>query len=272
MTPFERLETHMTDASAANSHGRFRWYELQTTDAAGAEAFYSAVVGWKAEHMGPQPGAYTIFNTDKGGIAGMMTLGAGEGSARWLGYVVVDDVDAAAENIKAAGGKVRQPPTDVPGMLRFCGVSDPQGAAFVVFRGESSDGPPTGARGEAGYVGWRELMADDAASAMAFYGEQFGWRPTQGFDMGPAGTYQLWTDGGDGDAGGMMTRSHVAGGLTGPTWRYYIQVNGADAAVARINAAGGKVVTGPQQVPSGDWVLEAVDPQGVTFHLTSTSR
>ncbi len=69
-----------------------------------------------------------------------------------------------------------------------------------------------------------------------------------------------------------MTRSHVAGGLTGPTWRYYFQVNGADAAVARINAAGGKVVTGPQQVPSGDWVLEAVDPQGVTFHLTSTSR
>src|SRR5580698_8804610 len=104
----------------------FRWYELQTTDTAAAEAFYTKVVGWKAEHMGPQPGGYTTFNTGKGGVAGMMTLGAGEGSPRWIGYIGVDDVDATADRVKAAGGSIRQPAIDVPGgMLRFAGVAHP---------------------------------------------------------------------------------------------------------------------------------------------------
>jgi predicted enzyme related to lactoylglutathione lyase len=29
------------------SHGQFCWYELMTTDPKAAEAFYSAVVGWR---------------------------------------------------------------------------------------------------------------------------------------------------------------------------------------------------------------------------------
>ena len=124
--------------------GQFRWYELQTTDAAAAEAFYCAVVGWSAERLGPQPDGYTTFNTPKGGVGGMMTLGAGEGPPRWVGYVAVDDVDAYAERVKAAGGSIRQPPFDVPGVLRFCGVADPQGAPFVIFKGTSPEGPPAG--------------------------------------------------------------------------------------------------------------------------------
>src|SRR5580658_4410885 len=119
--------------------GQFHWYELQTTDAAAAEAFYGAVVGWSAQHLGPQPHGYTTFNTAKGGVAGMMTLGADEDPPRWVGYVAVDDVDVCFEAVKAAGGGVRQPPTDVPGMLRFAGVSDPQGAPFVIFTGTSPE-------------------------------------------------------------------------------------------------------------------------------------
>jgi len=33
----------------ANHHGDFIWYELMTTDADGARAFYQAVVGWQIE-------------------------------------------------------------------------------------------------------------------------------------------------------------------------------------------------------------------------------
>ncbi len=32
----------------SNSHGRFVWYELLTTDLAAAQAFYGDVVGWGA--------------------------------------------------------------------------------------------------------------------------------------------------------------------------------------------------------------------------------
>ena len=31
-----------------NSHGRFVWYELMTTDTESAKAFYASVVGWGA--------------------------------------------------------------------------------------------------------------------------------------------------------------------------------------------------------------------------------
>jgi hypothetical protein len=44
-----------------------------------------------------------------------------------VGYIAVDDVDAHIEKIIEAGGKLWRPATDVPGMLRFAVMSDPQG-------------------------------------------------------------------------------------------------------------------------------------------------
>ncbi len=34
-----------------NSHGRFVWYELMTTDAETANAFYANVLGWSARDV-----------------------------------------------------------------------------------------------------------------------------------------------------------------------------------------------------------------------------
>jgi hypothetical protein len=259
------MEDAMTDPMP--DAGRFRWYELQTTDAASAEAFYCSTVGWRAEHLGPQPGGYTTFNTAKGGVAGMMTLGADEGPPRWVGYVAVADVDAAAERVKAAGGKVRQPPTDVPGMLRFCGVADPQGAPFVVFKGTSPDGPPTGGADEPGYIGWHELFAADGPAAFAFYSGLFGWTKTTAF--GPDGGYQLWTDGRGADAGAVTTKPP---GAPDPAWNFYFQVDAIDAAVERLKAAGGSVLMGPFQVPTGGWIVQGADPQGASFCLLSAKK
>ena len=86
----------------SNSHGRFVWYELMTTDTAGAAAFYSDVVGWRAEDAGmPEiEMKYTLFMTGETHRAGLMdqpqeaqSSGAPPG---WRGYVAVDDVDATA--------------------------------------------------------------------------------------------------------------------------------------------------------------------------------
>ena len=63
-------------------------------------------------------------------MAGMLTI---PGHTAWVGYIAVDDVDAHIEKIVEAGGKLLRPATDVPGMLRFAVMSDPQGAAIVVF-------------------------------------------------------------------------------------------------------------------------------------------
>jgi hypothetical protein len=225
------------------------------------------VVGWSAEHFGPPPGGYTTLNTPKGGVAGIMTLGAGEGAPRWIGYIAVNDVDAAAEKVKAAGGTIRQPPVDVPGMLRFCGVADPQGGAFVVFKGTSPEGPPTGGPDDAGYIGWHELMANDGAAAFDFYSGLFGWTQTGAF--GPSGDYRLWTDGRGADAGAVTS---MPPGGHGPAWNFYFQVDSIEAAIERLKAAGGRVNVGPFQVPTGGWIVQGFDPQGASFCLLSGNK
>ena len=110
--------------------GKFGWYELMTSDTKAAGKFYSDVVGWTTREMPSGDMPYTTFNLGDVGIAGMLNI---PGHTAWIGYIAVDDVDAHIEKIVEAGGKLWKPATDVPGMLRFAVMSDPQGAAIVVF-------------------------------------------------------------------------------------------------------------------------------------------
>jgi len=57
-----------------------------------------------------------------------------------------------------------------------------------------------------------------------------------------------------------------------PNWGYYINVAAIDAAASRVAAGGGKVVNGPMEVPGGQWVLQAKDPQGAHFALVALKR
>ncbi len=262
---------------------KFMWYELMTTDAKGAAAFYGQVVGWKTTAMGD---AYTTFHVGAAnGMAGMASLSAqaqaAGGKPGWMAYVGVPDVDDYAARLAKAGGTVHQPPSDIPGIGRFAPVSDPTGAAFILFKGSVEESPPTGAPGEAGYPGWFELMAGDGDKAWAFYSGLFGWSQTGVFPMGDMGDYRLWAfnapaapagadapTGADAN-GGMMTK--MAGG-PGPMWNIYFRVDGADAGAERVKAAGGVVANGPMQVPSGDWIVQGIDPQGAMFCLLSATK
>jgi predicted enzyme related to lactoylglutathione lyase len=86
-------------------------------------------------------------------------------------------------------------------------------------------------------------------------------------DMGPMGTYQLFkTSAGGESIGGIMTKPP---NIPAPFWTYYFQVDGIQAAAARITAAGGSVINGPMEVPGGSWVVQALDPQGAMFALVS---
>ena len=57
-----------------------------------------------------------------------------------------------------------------------------------------------------------------------------------------------------------------------PWWTFYINVEAIDAAIERVNAAGGKVTNGPMEVPGGAWIIQGKDPQGVIFALTGPRR
>ena len=86
--------------------------------------------------------------------------------------------------------------------------------------------------------------------------------------MGPMGVYRMF-DTGHGEQGGIMTRMPEA---PMSFWLYYINVDSVDAAAERTKAKGGQVVNGPIEVPGGQWIVQATDPQGAMFALLSAKR
>jgi predicted enzyme related to lactoylglutathione lyase len=163
---------------------------------------------------------------------------------------------------------VIRPADDIPGVGRFASVVDPQGASFVLFKPQPNEPPLLPAPDAPGTVGWHELRALDGPAVFDFYATLFGWTKGEGLDMGPVGVYQLFEIDGV-PSGAVMTRESDA---TLPSWRYYFRVAAIDAAAQRVTQLGGTVTMGPDQVPSGDWVLHGRDPQGAVFALMSTAK
>jgi predicted enzyme related to lactoylglutathione lyase len=253
----------------ADSPSAFVWYELMTTDTQAAEAFYGKVTGWGTQDAAIPSMSYTLFTAAGAMVGGLMDLPQDARNMgappSWIGYVAVEDVDAAAEQVKQLGGAVHVAPRDIPNIGRFAVIADPQGAAISLFKALTPPpGPPT-APGTPGHFGWHELAAVDWVTAFAFYNTLFGWRKADAVDMGAMGTYQLFSAGGPGPAIGGMFNKPAA--VPRPFWLYYINVGGIDAAVERVNEGGGTVLNGPMQVPGGSFIVQCRDPQGAMFAL-----
>src|SRR5437588_8681885 len=120
-----------------SDHGRFIWYERETSDVAGAKAFYPGLMGWEVDETTGAAMDYTIVGPGAGvgGIAKLQPDAAAAGvPPHWLGYVAVDDVDAAAAKVGALGGAVQVGPLDIPGIGRFAVIADPTGAAIAIMK------------------------------------------------------------------------------------------------------------------------------------------
>jgi predicted enzyme related to lactoylglutathione lyase len=255
--------------------GQFFWYDVMTTDTQAAAKFYGDVVGWSTRDASAPGMQYTAFTVDGDrGVAGLMPIPEdakkmGVGPA-WMGYILVDDVDAMVKRIEAEGGKLHKGPITVPGIIRFAVVADPQGAGFLIATPIPQEAPPPLSQGAPGTVGWHELFAGDMEPAFAFYAKLFGWTKEQDMPLGPMGTYRLFKTGGETAAGGMMTKPPQ---VPMPYWGFYFSVaGGIDAAVERVTKGGGKILNGPLEVPGGSWIVQAMDPQGAYFALVSPGR
>jgi uncharacterized protein len=248
------------------SHGSFVWYELTTTDLKAASAFYCAVVGWGAKDASMPGLPYTVLLAGEAPVCGMMELPkdaqtAGE-RPMWIGYVCVDDVDATADRLDHLGGTVHVPPQDVLQVSRFSVVSDPQMATFALFKWQNPAQAQSVNTLAQGRVGWNELLAADGAKAWAFYTELFGWQKGE-TNLSTVGPYQQFSAGGQA-IGGIMTKPAT---VPVSCWLYYFNVGDIDAAVQRVRAGGGHILSGPSQVPGGNWIAQCTDPQGAMFAL-----
>jgi len=252
--------------------GGFIWYELMTTDAAGAKDFYDAVVGWNIAAESEFPNGYRMIGRSDGKFAGgvlplndeMQQHGA---KPTWLGYIYVEDVDAAVASIEQVGGQALMPAFDIPEVGRVAMISDPQGAAFYIMKpippandpkAESDVFSPT----EQQRVGWNELSTSDPSAARRFYTSHFGWDDTEFMPMGEMGEYRFLAH--DGTRIGALCGT-MPGGQT--KWRYYFRVPSIKAAIQSAEQNGGTINMGPHQVPTGDWIVIGTDPQGAEFAL-----
>ena len=255
---------------ASSQHGAWVWYELMTSDPAAAAAFYGDVVGWQARDAGYPDMAYTLFSWQERDVCGMMQMPAESRAAgmpaHWVGYIAVDDVDASAADLAHKGGTVHRAPDDIPGIGRFSVVADPSGAPFVLFHPSLASRPAT--TPGVGDFGWHELMADEPDAAFAFYADLFGWTKAHAIDMGPMGVYQIFAHG-ERPVGGIMKKP---ADMPAARWRYYTRVDEIEAAIGKLDKAGGTVVSGPHEVPGDDWVVHATDAQGARFALVSHTR
>ena len=243
----------------------FVWYELMTSDPEAAKSFYSQVVGWETRSFDGSS-SYWVIEADGRGIGGIFPTPAEarDAGARdaWLGYIAVPDVDAAAASITAAGGKTHRDIMDIPGVGQVAMIEDPQGAFFYLIAPDGEDQPPASPMSP-GHVGWHELHTSHWEAAFDFYAGEFGWAKADALDMGPMGTYQLFTAGGEMTIGGMFN----ADTFGRPAWLFYFVVGDIDEAAGRVRASGGQVLQEPMEVPGGAWVIRCSDPQGAMFAL-----
>lgn len=237
--------------------GRFVWHELMTPDTAGAHAFYSKVLGWKTQPFEHDP-AYQMFAASSGPLGGSVATPAG--APNWLPYIGTPDIDATVQQTRSLGGRVTTEPASIPTGGRYAVLKDPQGAAFGVYQSTQDPGresPPK--RGE---FSWHELATTDHRAAIDFYSQLFGWETMQEHDMGPMGVYRIFGSNGV-RRGGMMNKPPEMQG--GPSWLGYVRVRSVDDAVRKVKSARGTLISGPMEVPGGDWIAQFLDPHGAMF-------
>lgn len=241
-------------------NGQFIWHDLITSDIEAASRFYRDVVRWGTQKSaGPMD--YTMFTNKGAPLGGFVQVGGGMGSGppHWLPYVGVEDVDQTADLAKELGGKIVSGPADIPQSGRYAIVRDPEGASVAIYRSASSSSA-SNADPVPGEFSWHELYATDHKAAFDFYRRLFGWERTSELDMGAMGIYQMYGKNGN-VYGGMMNTP--PGMPTG--WLSYVMVDDVKAAAERVKSGGGQIMEEPMEVPGGDWIAMAVDPQGAMF-------
>ncbi|QIK78961.1 VOC family protein [Sphingomonas piscis] len=261
-----------------NPHGTFIWYELMTPDAAGAKAFYDAVVGWDIDATSAAPMGYRMIKRSDGGNAGGLLPLTDEMQSQgarpvWIGYIGVDDVDASVAAIEGDGGTVMMPAWDVEGIGRMAMVTDAQGAPFYLMKPT----PPAGQENAESdvfsvdlpqHIRWNELSTSDPAAAVDLYTRHFGWRQDGEMDMGELGKYQFLYHG-DVMIGAVMPKMPQ---MPVSMWSFYIGVDDIDRAHEAVKAGGGQVFMEPMEIPGGEFSLNGMDPQGAAFGLVGPRK
>jgi len=131
-------------SGALDELGRVGWHELLAEDRCKVFDFYRELFGWQRSHAETDPAdLYELFSAGGLTIGGMLTKLPSVSQPCWLYYFNVDDIDAAAQRVRAGGGHLLQGPIELPDRCWIARCADPQGALFALqgSRGRQSSEP-----------------------------------------------------------------------------------------------------------------------------------
>lgn len=261
----------------SHAYGTFCWAELATTDTAGAQQFYSALLGWEFTHltaeelmcdgrlpgMAPDQIVYTECTRNGQRVCGLGETMSPEMPACWTLYVNVADADAAVAKATALGGGSPTGVHEFPGSRRMAFIADPQGGVVGVWQALEHIGADVML--EPGTFLWAEHATRDAQAAGAFYGALFAWDTVA--DEGNE-TYTLFQPQGDPEpnytAGMRVMSDHDA--PMPPYWGAYFRVEDCAASLQHVKDLGGAGLTAPITIQQGTFAV-VQDPQGVVFTI-----
>jgi len=216
-------------------------FDLRTTDAVAARAFYATLLGHDRSNVWPLH---------------EQALARGA-RPHWLGRLAVDDVERKAAALVQRGATQFGPMHPTADGGHAVVLRDPGGAIVAV-------GTPPSAATPVDVV-WHVLNTNDAALACATYRELFGWEIGDRTDLGAP---FAWHAGGEnvGIIADIAGRPSVH-----PHWLFFFEVESVDSAIAAVRAGGGTTLQ-PLALPTGERFCACDDPQGAAFGLRSSPR
>jgi len=110
-------------------------FEMPYDDGSRAAAFYKEAFGWETQEFGPDMGNYIILGTapsEDGRPTQPGTINGGvyprQAGAPAPGVTVgCENITAAMDRVKSAGGTVHGEPTDIPGVGQYVAFTDTEG-------------------------------------------------------------------------------------------------------------------------------------------------
>ncbi len=244
--------------------GSFCWVDFAAPDQEAAKKFYSDIFGWTANDMTMQQGGtYSMMQKNGQNVGAIMQMPPGHEGVppHWNSYISVENLDATFNKAASLGASVAMPPMDVPQAGRMAAVQDPSGAN--VFFWQPGEHKGADVIGDTGTVVWNELLTKDTNAASSFYSVLLGWNaekmPTSGME------YTIFNNGGS-QAGGMFAIDPSWGPVPA-NWMVYFAVDNCDATCEQVKSLGGKVMMGPQEVPTVGRFATCQDSQGGAFAI-----
>lgn len=112
-------------------------FEITSSNAAAANAFYSKLFGWKIDDNNPMK--YGVVETGRApgaGINGGIAQASPDMPPGVMVYVAVEDTDAYLKKVEALGGRIIRPTEVIPNMVTFALFADPAGTVMGLIKDE----------------------------------------------------------------------------------------------------------------------------------------